>query len=76
MARVLHAYVILTLQTADMFQMTVKKADIYEDDDFYPRTFGLYGATELDKDVTEEIMRSALLMAKRYVSDGAGGAEA
>ena len=75
LARVLHAYVILTLQTADMFQMTVKKADIYEDDDFYPRTFGLYGATELDKDVTEEIMRSALLMAKRHGSEGAGCAD-
>jgi hypothetical protein len=69
-ARVLYTYVVATLKTADLIHTKIKTADIYEDDDFYPRTFGLYLCSDVDEAIVEDLVKSAEIQARKYGSNG------
>ena len=68
LARVLHAYMVAVIKTAKIIQDKVLQVDIYEEDDFHPRSYNVYMADDVDEKTLVNLLKIAELSSLKYSS--------
>ena len=71
LARILHAYIVAVIKTAKLIQEKVLEVDIYEEDDYHPRTYGVYMGDDIDESTLVGLLKAAELSAMKYCNEEA-----